>query len=112
MLNTRNVRLVFAGTFAVLAVAFALVTPAVVFADTTAATDSATAATTATEAPAADSAANSTKERSTKVRNRLSEEQQKSLVRNLKTKKDDNGLLPSFLDKHELTDRNRDNKMF
>lgn len=112
MLNTRNVRLVFAGAFAALAVAFALVTPAVVFADTTAATDSATATTTATEATATDSAASSTKERSTKVRSRLSEEQQKSLVRNLKTKKDDNSLLPSFLDKHELTDRNRDNKMF
>lgn len=112
MLNTRNVRLVFAGTFAVLAIAFALVTPAVVFADTAAATDSATAATTATGATATDSAASSANERSTKVRNRLSEEQQKSLVRNLKTKKDDNSLLPSFLDKHELTDRNRDNKMF
>lgn len=111
MLNTRNVRLIVASAFATLTLAFSIVAPVACFADT-ASTETAAAESTATDGAATDATTESTKKTSTKVRNRLSEEQQKSLVRNLKTNKGDNGLLPSFLDKHELTDRNRDNKMF
>lgn len=111
MLSTRNVRLIVASAFAALTLAFSIVAPVACFADT-AATETATVESATTENATAGTTTGTTKKTSTKVRNRLSEEQQKSLVRNLKKDKDNDNLLPGFLNSRELTDRNRDNKMF
>ena len=111
MLNTRNVRPIVASAFATLTLAFSIVAPVACFADT-AATETAAVESTATDSAATDATTEPTNKSTTKVRNRLSEEQQKSLVRNLKKDKDGDNLLPGFLNNRELTGRDRDNKMF
>lgn len=94
MPNTGNARVLLATALATFGIAFSLATPALALADTVA-------------AAAADSTVSSTE-----TRNSLSEEQQKSLVRNLKTDKDEDNSPFGFLDKFELRTRERSEKMF